>query len=110
MSNGNGHGRVPLEVIDIRSPEIIDVSSATPHRRPPLWPALTLFILTIVSTLAVGSEFAISYARNMEPFSASDNPFATMLMPFQHPHLLLLGIPFSFTLLGILLAHELGHY
>lgn len=110
MSNGNGHGRTPLEVIDIRSPEIIDVTSGSGPKRPPLWPALTLFILTIVSTLAVGSEFAISYARNMEPFSASDNPFATMLMPFQHPHLLLLGIPFSFTLIGILLAHELGHY
>jgi membrane-associated protease RseP (regulator of RpoE activity) len=27
-----------------------------------------------------------------------------------NPTLLLLGIPFSFTLLGILLAHELGHY
>ncbi len=110
MSNGNGHGRSPLEVIDIRSPEIVGGSPLLFANHPPLWPALTLFLLTIVSTLAVGSEFAISYARNMEPFSASDNLFATMLLPFQHPHLLLLGIPFSFTLLGILLAHELGHF
>ncbi len=33
-----------------------------------------------------------------------------MARPFEHPELLALGIPFSFTLLGILLAHELGHY
>src|SRR5271155_5711326 len=33
-----------------------------------------------------------------------------MMAPLQHPRLLLLGIPFSLTLLGILLMHELGHY
>ena len=33
-----------------------------------------------------------------------------MILPFEHPQLLLLGVPFSFTLMGILLAHELGHY
>src|ERR1700721_2176780 len=33
-----------------------------------------------------------------------------MMGPVQHPRLLLLGIPFSLTLLGILLMHELGHY
>jgi membrane-associated protease RseP (regulator of RpoE activity) len=29
---------------------------------------------------------------------------------FQHPSVLALGIPFSFTLLAVLLAHEMGHY
>jgi membrane-associated protease RseP (regulator of RpoE activity) len=69
-----------------------------------------LFFLTLVSTLAVGSEFAASYARNREPFSDGDVPFSAMLARIEHPQLLLLGIPFSFTLLGILFAHEMGHY
>jgi membrane-associated protease RseP (regulator of RpoE activity) len=33
-----------------------------------------------------------------------------MLLPFEHPALLALGIPFSFTLLLILFTHEMGHY
>jgi Zn-dependent protease len=109
MSNGNGHGRVPFEILEMRFPQPADAAPPVPRRRP-LWPALVLLALTIVSTLAVGSEFAISYAHNREPFSGSDDPLATMVRPFEHPQLLLLGIPFSFTLLGILLAHELGHY
>lgn len=109
MSNGNGHSQVPVDIIDLQIPESAGMPAA-PFRRRPLWPALLLFVLTIISTLAVGAEFAVSYARNLEPFSGSQDPFSAMLAPFSHPHLLLLGIPFSFTLLGILLAHELGHY
>ena len=107
---GNGDSRVPLEVID---PPFREVSDIVVVPRPPrrrLWPALLLFLFTVLTTLAVGSEFAISYAKNIPPFSANDNPFAPVLQAFEHPHLLLLGIPFSFTLLAILLAHELGHY
>jgi Zn-dependent protease len=108
MSDGNGQGRIPLDMIEMHFPPLAE-APPSPRRRP-FWPALVLFVLTVVSTLAVGSEFAISYAHNREPFSKDDNPFVTMLRPFEHPRLLLLGIPFSFTLLGILLAHELGHY
>jgi membrane-associated protease RseP (regulator of RpoE activity) len=108
-NGGNGHNRIPAEIMELHFPPIVEVSPAPPRRRP-LWPALILFLLTVVSTLAVGSEFARSYALNQEPFSGDENPLAMMVVPFTHPHLLLLGVPFSFTLLGILLAHELGHY
>jgi membrane-associated protease RseP (regulator of RpoE activity) len=107
--NGNGHIRGPVEVLDAQFQPLEEIPPASPRRRP-LWPALILFLLTIVSTLAVGSEFVRSYAQNQEPFSGDENPFVMMLYPIEHPRLLLLGIPFSFTLLGILLAHELGHY
>ena len=111
MSNGNGHNRIPVEVLEPRFQDVIDLPS--PELRAPrrsFWPALTLFILTLFSTLAVGSEFAISYAHDVTPFSGDANPLTMMFIPFQHPRLLLLGIPFSFTLIGILLMHELGHY
>ncbi|MGD0955462.1 MAG: site-2 protease family protein [Candidatus Acidiferrales bacterium] len=111
LHGGNGHGSLPTEILEMQFPRL-----AEPPRRPlrmprrPLWPALILFLLTVISTLAVGSEFARSYALNQEPFSGDQNPFAMMLIPFEQPKLLLLGIPFSFTLLTILFAHEMGHY
>ena len=110
MSTGNGHLRPPLEVLDAQFQDVIDLPPLRPIRKPPFWPALILFLVTLVSTLAVGAEFALSYAHNVAPFSGDENPLTMMMAPLQHPRLLLLGIPFSLTLLGILLMHELGHY
>jgi membrane-associated protease RseP (regulator of RpoE activity) len=107
---GNGHSRTPVEILDVNFRPVGDGPPASPSRPRRIWPALLLFFLTLISTLAVGSEFASSYAQNREPFSDGSDPFAAMIVPFQHPQLLLLGVPFSFTLMGILLAHELGHY
>jgi len=109
LSAGNGHSVLPPEAIDLQFPRLIEPGPPAARRRP-LWPALILFLLTVVSTLAVGAEFARSYAANQEPFSENANPFATMLVPFEHPRMLLLGVPFSFTLLAILFTHEMGHY
>src|SRR6185437_7532777 len=112
--SGDGQPSIPADadIIDINFTPVADSWVARPaRRRRPLWPALTLFVLTAISTLAVGSEFAISYAANQEPFTASGGDlFASFGHALAHPQLLLLGIPFSFTLMGILLAHELGHY
>ena len=72
-----------------------------------VWLPLLLFFLTALSTLAVGSEFAMAYAHNRAPFV---NGFAFYIDLWREPSLLLMGIPFSFTLLTILGAHELGHY
>ena len=109
MNDGNGDARIPVEDLETQFPTFI--VPPRPVRRPRrLWPALLLFFLTVISTLAVGSEFARSYAQDIAPFSRSDDLFLIMVYPLKHPGLLLLGIPFSFTVMGILLAHELGHY
>lgn len=105
---GNGHGRTPVDILEVNFHPVMEAAPRRQHR--PVWPALILFALTLVSTLAVGSEFAMSYAQNREPFSDGSDPLSAMLLPLEHPRLLLLGIPFSFTLLGILFAHEMGHY
>jgi membrane-associated protease RseP (regulator of RpoE activity) len=111
LHGGNGHGSLPTEILEIQGPRLVEPRQwPLRMQRRPLWPALVLFLLTVVSTLAVGSEFARSYAQNREPFSGDQNPFAMMLIPIEHPELLLLGVPFSFTLLTILFAHEMGHY
>ena len=111
MSGGNGHRQFPTEV----TVEPIGVRIQIP---PPYGPpqrdyrsaaiAAVLFVLTVFSTLAVGTEFAAAYQANSAPFTnGSIFPYAAVL---HHPALLLTGLPFAFTLMGILLAHELGHF
>jgi len=70
---------------------------------------LGLFLLTVLTTLIVGTHIALNYAQNVPAFDW-DVSLAFFGTLWRHPELLLLGVPFSFTLLGILLAHELGHY
>lgn len=70
--------------------------------------AVLLFVLTLISTLAVGAQFASAYESGQTPdFNDFFSTYGTLLA---HPQLLLAGVPFAFTLIGILLAHELGHF
>jgi len=104
MSSGNGQNAFDAYTSPPRPPAYPPL----PRRRA--WStlvALALFLLTVLSTLAVGAQFATDYANNRATSILDTNPYADI---WQNPSLLLLGIPFSFTLLGILLAHELGHY
>ena len=82
--------------------------------RAPAWVSslpfhLLLFALTGLSTLIVGAGIALNYARGLPPFDL-DLSFALFRSLWRHPAGLALGLPFSGALLGILLAHELGHY
>jgi membrane-associated protease RseP (regulator of RpoE activity) len=78
------------------------------RQRRSLGIAILLFVLTVISTLAVGAQFSSAYASGQSPdFSDFFSTYGTLLT---HPQLLLAGVPFAFTLIGILLAHELGHF
>jgi membrane-associated protease RseP (regulator of RpoE activity) len=70
---------------------------------------VVLFLLTVLPTLIVGAHIALNYARNLPVFDW-DVSLAFFRELWRHPGLLILGVPFSSTLLSILLAHELGHY
>jgi membrane-associated protease RseP (regulator of RpoE activity) len=70
---------------------------------------LTLFLLTVLTTLIVGTHIALNYAQNVPVFDW-DISLKYFRELWRHPGLLILGAPFSITLLAILLAHELGHY
>jgi membrane-associated protease RseP (regulator of RpoE activity) len=112
MTNENGHGQPALESLERQmaySPRALETVSygPPPTGRRALLIAAMLFALTVLSTLAVGAQFAVAYAQDVAPFTRDFSPYGALL---QSPRLLLLGIPFSFTLMGILLAHELGHF
>jgi membrane-associated protease RseP (regulator of RpoE activity) len=78
------------------------------RQRKSLVIAILLFILTLISTLAVGAQYAASYASGQSP--DFDELFSMYNALLTHPQMLLAGAPFAFTLIGILLAHELGHF
>lgn len=81
-SSGLSTERVALRVVRVPEQKLTDTNPLI-H--------VALFLATLASTLVAG---AIQRGAN----------------PFLHPKSLALGIPFSFTLLAILGAHELGHY
>jgi hypothetical protein len=106
METGNGNGTPPRAAFE-RVPSLPELPPPPPLPRKRVFLPLVLFLLTVISTLAVGAQFALAYQQNREPLFFGDSPYLAILA---EPGQLLLGIPFSFTLLGILLAHELGHY
>jgi membrane-associated protease RseP (regulator of RpoE activity) len=86
-----------------------------PQGQPPrerYWLHALLFLGTVFTTLVVGSRMQFNFVHNLPPMAAGDEwlPFFPLEWVLRHPSRLLLGIPFSATLLMILLAHEMGHY
>lgn len=79
-----------------------------PRFRQRLWLHGLLFLLTVFSTSLVGASLQSDFARNV-PFDARQYLYGFVDV-WRHPALILQGLPFSFTLLTILLAHECGHY
>jgi hypothetical protein len=66
---------------------------------------LVLFVLTVLSTLLTGALSALPQCLDSEAAL-----FGAIWQILTTPALLLTGLPFSATLLGILFAHEMGHY
>lgn len=73
------------------------------------WLHALLLLLTLVTTTIVGSRLDANFAANRPAFLIDDD-FSFFLTIWQQPRVLLAGLPFSLTLLTILLAHELGHF
>jgi membrane-associated protease RseP (regulator of RpoE activity) len=67
-----------------------------------------LFAATLVSTTVVGASMQADFDRGVPfDFVRSLSMFASI---WRHPAQALQGLPFSLTLMTILLAHEFGHY
>jgi membrane-associated protease RseP (regulator of RpoE activity) len=70
--------------------------------------AVALFLLTLCTCLAAGTQFAYAYANNQA--ASLDEFLRSFTLFYKDPAALLAGLPFAATLLTILLAHELGHF
>lgn len=70
--------------------------------------AVALFLLTLCTCLAAGTQFAYAYANNQA--ASLDEFLRSFTLFYKNPAALLAGLPFASTLLTILLAHELGHF
>lgn len=67
-----------------------------------------LLLVTFFTTTVVGAGLAQSFHANRPTDLEQD--IGVLFSIGSHPAILLDGLPFSLTLLTILLAHELGHY
>ena len=76
------------------------------------WLHILLLVVTIFTTLVAGARMQFNFDHDVPNFSAGDEMIAFFPLGWilAAPARLILGIPFSATLLTILLAHEMGHY
>ena len=88
--------------------DLFDSAWAPARPKHRYWLHALLLLLTLLTTTIVGAEMAHSFAAS-RPFD-----FETDLMGYvklwHDPSFLLAGLPFSLTLLAILMSHEMGHY
>src|SRR5271166_5329206 len=82
------------------------------REKRPYWLHLLLLLLTMATTLIIGAQLYDNFLRGLPAFTLGSE-----LMPLFHPQWiwqqpsrLVRGIPFSASLMAILLAHEMGHF
>ena len=101
---------LPQSTVDYYAPMPVLLA---PPRRQRYWLHAVLLLATVFTTLVVGSHFQYNFDQ-ARPALADEEDSYFPLFPidviWHHPSRLLLGIPFSASLMLILLAHEMGHY
>jgi len=113
MNGENGQDNLPVDLFRVELvPPPYPPAWAQPPSESRSWRSLVLaiglFAATAITTVAAGVQFAAAYAAGRGP--ALDEFYTGYFKPFSEPRLFLAGLPFAGTLLGILLAHELGHF
>lgn len=73
---------------------------------------LVMLLLTFCTTALVGARLQYNFNHHLAAFATGDEllPLFPVQWLWQNPRQLLLGVPFSLTIMTILLSHELGHY
>jgi len=96
----------------------LDENSVAPSaqeadERDGLWLHLLLLAFTLLTTTVIGAKLHYLYIHNLPlaPVAGEEIPlFPMKWMLRHHPGEYLHGLVFSLSLLGILMAHEMGHY
>jgi membrane-associated protease RseP (regulator of RpoE activity) len=74
-----------------------------------VWLHVLLLLLTILTSTIVGSRIQFNFAHDLPTFDLNRD-WSVFFTFWRNPAALLDGLPFSLTLITILLAHEFGHY
>jgi membrane-associated protease RseP (regulator of RpoE activity) len=98
---------VSSSALQARSTFLADAGEVRPRQR--YWLHILLLLLTLMTTTAVGARMQYNFEHSL-PFFDIDRDMGAFLTSWRHPASLFAGLPFSLTLLAILLAHEFGHY
>jgi membrane-associated protease RseP (regulator of RpoE activity) len=73
------------------------------------WLHIALLLATLVTTSMVGARMQRDFEANLPPLGVEEL-WDAFVNGWRQPAALLEGLPFSLTLLTILLAHEFGHF
>jgi len=95
---------VPSEIYPPDAGDVVYIA----RPKPRYWLHLLLLVTTFFTTLVVGAQLEWCFLQGLPPFSMPQG-FFPIRWALQGGHLLM-GIPFSLTLMLILLTHEMGHY
>ena len=101
----------PIPISTIEYDQALPVHEYRPVEQR-YWLHALLLVATCFTTMVVGARMEFNFLHNLPRFSWGDEwvPFFPLGWVLAQPSRLLLGIPFSSTLLTILFAHEMGHY
>ena len=100
-----GSGGIKPE-LDVFVPEY-DFVFAPPQ--PKYWLHILLFVLTFLMSTIVGARMQDQFNNHL-PLFIGDDQYLSLKWIWEDLSRLKLGLPFSCSLLGILFAHEMGHY
>jgi hypothetical protein len=93
-------------------PRYPQVFVAQPVRQRRYWLHILLLLLTLLTTLIVGSRLQYNFMHGLPAFSTDSDslPMFPVSWILHNPARLAMGLPFALTLIGILLSHEFGHF
>jgi membrane-associated protease RseP (regulator of RpoE activity) len=94
-------------IVRFQLPDDEDERPAPAWRRH--WLHILLFAATLFTTTLVGAHMQYNFRHNL-PFFDFDRFVEVFTIGLQSPAAFASGLPFSLTLLTILMAHEMGHY
>jgi membrane-associated protease RseP (regulator of RpoE activity) len=87
-----------------------DLPPIEDHRpKQRLWLHGLLLVATLFTTTLVGAHMQYNFSHNL-PFLDIEQLSRIFTLGLRSPQAFATGLPFSLTLLTILMAHELGHY
>ena len=103
---------IPSSSLEQYVPAPVDTYYAVSRPRQMYWLHALLLVLTIFTTMMVGTRLEANFVAGRPVFSLGEDTIPLFPIGFilAQPSRILMGLPFSLALMTILLAHEMGHY